>query len=233
MKTQLPLKRRDFLTGATGILALAGLTDGVGLSQIAAADNPPSLTRPATEASEKVLSELEGKGAEFLNVPRKDGQFLSLLVKVARAKNVLEVGTSHGYSAIWIARGLEETGGKLTTVEIRPERVNLAKEHLRRAGLSNRVTFKEGDAHKIVPTLEGPFDFVFLDGDKDGLMDYFSKLFPKKLLPGGLVVAHNAISKREAMKDFLDIIAAHADFDSVILSLTMEDGLSLSRRRLG
>ncbi|HZO84174.1 MAG TPA: class I SAM-dependent methyltransferase, partial [Verrucomicrobiae bacterium] len=111
------------------------------------------------------MAELEAKGPKFLSVPRKDGEFLNLLVKATRAKNVLEIGTSHGYSAIWMGQGLEETGGHMTTVEILPERVKLAKEHVARAGLSHRVTFKEGDAHEVVPTLEGPFDFVFLDAD--------------------------------------------------------------------
>jgi predicted O-methyltransferase YrrM len=182
------------------------------------------------EALDRLMAEMETKGRQFLSVPRKDGQFLNLLVKASRAKNVLEVGTSHGYSAIWIALGLEETGGHLATIEIQPDRVKLAKDHLTQAGLSHRVTFKEGDAHQIVPTLEGPFDFVFLDADKEGQMDYFNKLFPKKLPPGAILAVHNAIRLRDSMKEFLERMARHADFDSVILSLTMEDGFSVSYR---
>jgi len=177
------------------------------------------------------MEEMETKGRQMLSVPRKDGQFLNLLIKAARAKNVLEVGTSQGYSAIWISLGLEETGGKMTTIDIAPDKVKLAKVNIARTGLSHRVTFHEGDAHQVVSTLEGPFDFVFLDADKEGQPDYFKKLYPNKLAPGGIIAVHNAIRMREAMKDYLDMIAKHPDFDSVVLSLTMEDGFSVSYRK--
>ena len=176
------------------------------------------------------MAEMEAKGPKFLSVPRKDGEFLNLLVKATRAKNVLEIGTSHGYSAIWISLGLEETGGQMTTVEIQSDRVALAREHLARASLSHRVTFKEGDAHAVVPTLDGPFDFVFLDADKEGQTDYFNKLFPKKLPSGAVLVSHNAIRHRENMKEYLDLVKNHSEFDTVILSLTMEDGFAVSYR---
>jgi predicted O-methyltransferase YrrM len=230
MTTNHTLKRREFLTTTTGALGLVTALEGLGaLAGLAAeADKAAPKDRVALD---KLMTEMEAKGRRFLSVPRKDGQFLHLMVKATRARNVLEVGTSHGYSAIWIALGLEETGGHLTTIEIEPERVKLAKDHLAQAGLAQRVTFKEGDAHQIVPTLEGPFDFVFLDADKEGQVDYFNKLFPKKLLPGALLVVHNAIRSRNSMKDFLDLVSQHPEFDSIILSLTMEDGFSVSYRK--
>jgi predicted O-methyltransferase YrrM len=93
------------------------------------------------------------------------------------------------------------------------------------------VTCLEGDAHQVVPTLAGPFDFVFLDADKDGQSDYFAKLYPNKLLPGGLIAVHNAIQSKEPMQDYLQMIRQHPDFDSVTLSLTMHDGFSVSYRK--
>jgi predicted O-methyltransferase YrrM len=228
MKSLIEIKRREFLRAATGAVGLVALSKDFGA---ASALGGEAGGQPAPkETLDKLMAEMEGKGRQFLSVPRKDGQFLNLLVKATRAKHVLEVGTSHGYSAIWIALGLEETGGHLTTIEIEPERVKLAREHLAKAGLSHRVTFKEGDAHQIVPALDGPFDFVFLDADKEGQMDYFNKLFPKKLPPGGILAVHNAIRQRAAMKGFLDMLASHAELDSVVLSLTMEDGFSISYR---
>lgn len=225
MKTE--MKRREFLKatgGATGAAALLGTFGG--LDGIAA-EGGGKTDKAALEA---LLKEMETRQRQFLSVPRKDGQFLSLLIKATRAKNVLEVGTSHGYSAIWISLGLEETGGHLTTIEILPERVQMAKDNLGKARLAHRVTFKQGDAHEIVPTLDGPFDFVFLDADKQGQMDYFNKLHPKKLVPGGILAVHNAIRLADSMQDFLDLIAKHADFDSVILSLTMDDGFCVNYR---
>jgi predicted O-methyltransferase YrrM len=223
------IKRREFLRASTGVGGVA-LLEGLTLLDSLGADRPAGAGPGKREDRDKLMAEMETKGRQFLSVPRKDGQFLNLLIKTARAQNVLEVGTSHGYSAIWIALGLDETGGHLTTIEIQPDRVQLAKDHATRAGVAQRITFKEGDAHQIVPTLDGPFDFVFLDADKEGQMDYFNKLFPKKLPPGGLLVVHNAIRLRDSMKDFLEMIAKHSAFDSVILSLTMEDGFSVSYR---
>ena len=224
------IKRREFLRAGTGVAGGVALLEGLSLWNSLGADRPSDAAPRKRSDVDKLMAEMETKGRQFLSVPRKDGQFLNLLIKTARARNVLEVGTSHGYSAIWITLGLEETGGHLTTIEIQSDRVKLAKEHLTQAGLTQRVTFKEGDAHQIVPTLDGPFDFVFLDADKEGQMDYFNKLFPKKLPPGGLLVVHNAIRLRDSMSDFLDMIAKHPDFDSVILSLTMEDGFAVSYR---
>ncbi|MBM3838928.1 MAG: O-methyltransferase [Verrucomicrobia bacterium] len=231
MTNSLEIERRQFLRTASAAAGLLTLLAGPGSPGAASAEAAASDGTKNLEKTNRVLAELEAKGGNFLNVAKADGEFLRLLVKAARAKNVLELGTSYGYSAIWISLGLEETGGKLTTLEILSERIALAKKHVSQAGLSHRVTFKEGDAHKIVPALEGPFDFVFLDADKDGLMDYFEKLYPKKLVPGGIIAVHNAISRKEAMKNYLEMIRQHPDFDSVILSLTMEDGFSVSYRK--
>lgn len=190
----------------------------------------PEVTRPMDKALEELLTEMETKGRNMLSVARKDGEFLRLLVKAVRARNVLEIGTSQGYSSTWVSLGLRETGGKLTTIEILPERVQLAKKNLARSGLDKFITFHEGDAHKIVPTLAGPFDFVLMDADKQGQVDYFNKLFPDKLAPGALLVAHNAIELKDMMEDYLKLLSAHPQFDTVILSLTMEDGFAVSYR---
>ncbi len=179
---------------------------------------------------EKLLAELESTRGRYANVPRKDGEFLNLLVKAMQAKNVLEIGTSNGYSAIWICLGLEETGGKMTTIDIDPQRTKEAKENLGKVGLTHRVTFLEGDAHKVVETLQGPFDFIFIDADKGNEMDYFNKLFPK-LQPGGVIVLHNAIRFQNQMKPYLDHVSKHPQLNTVILSLTMEDGFAVSYKK--
>lgn len=227
MNTPYQIKRRQFLKSASAALGFAAAWKGFGARATRGAERSPQ----NQEALNKLLAEMDAVGRKMLSVPKKDGQFLNLLIKAARAKSVLEVGTSQGYSAIWISLGLEETGGKMTTIDIAPEKVQLAKTNVAHANLSHRVTFKEGDAHQIVPTLEGPFDFVFLDADKEGQLDYFHKLYPKKLLPGGIIAVHNAIRAREPMKNYLEMISQHPDFDSVILSLTMEDGFSVSYRK--
>jgi caffeoyl-CoA O-methyltransferase len=229
MKTN--LKRRDFLRTTTNLASCAALFGILGRQRMIAADSKQPQS-PNHENAKNVLAKMEAQGGVVLNVPREDGRFLNLLVKATQTKNVLEIGTSHGYSALWIALGLEETGGQLTTIEIQPDRVFLAKENLGAAGLQHRVDFQEGDAHQVVTTIDGPFDFIFLDADKDGQIDYFEKLYPK-LLPGGLLLAHNAISSENRMRPFLDMIKEHPEFDSLILSMDMRDGFSLSYRHRG
>jgi caffeoyl-CoA O-methyltransferase len=222
------LKRRTFLGRAAGALGLAPVAVApLALRAAKAAESP---SKPMDKKLEDLLTEMETKGRNMLSAPRKDGEFLRLMVKAVRAKNILEVGTSQGYSAIWMSLGLRETGGKLTTIEILPERVELAKKNLARAGLDKAVAFHQGDAHKIVSTLDGPFDFVLLDADKQGHVDYFNKLFPNKLTPGALVLSHNAIELKDMLEDYLKLVSNHPEFETVILSLTMEDGFAVSYR---
>ena len=225
------IKRREFLNRTSGVLGLLALGETLGDATALAEESGAKALLPDLAALEKLIKEMEADGPLYLALPVKDGQFLSLLVKATQAKRVLEIGTSHGYSAIWISRGLEETDGKLTTLEILPERVDMAKKHVGLAGLSRRVTFQEGDAHQMVPALAGPFDFVFLNADKGGLVDYFNKLLPKKLSLGGIIVAYCAIKQREKMKAYLDLVAGHPDFDTVVLSCTMDDGFAVSYRK--
>jgi caffeoyl-CoA O-methyltransferase len=224
------LKRRQFLQRASGALGVLSLGEALNFSSAAAAESASALDAKAKEALDNILKELEPQGKAYLTVPRKDGQFLNLLVKLARAQNVLEIGTSIGTAAIWLSLGLEETGGKLTTLEILEDRVQKAKANVAKAGLAHRVAFKQGDAHQIVPTLEGPFDMIFLNADKEGQVDYFNKLYPKKLTPGGLLFCHNAIRSREKLQEYLDLVSKHPDFDTVIVSATMNDGFALSYR---
>jgi predicted O-methyltransferase YrrM len=179
----------------------------------------------------RLLEDMDAQGHRYWSVPRKDGEFLHFLVKATQARNVLEVGTSHGYSAIWMGLALEETGGRLTTIEIDPARHDLARKHVGEASLSQRVTLLKGDAHAEVPKLDGPFDFAFLDADKEGQVNYFHALYPHKLAPGGVLAVHNAIRQAGAMRDYLDLVRKHRDFDSVTVSATMDDGFCLSYRR--
>jgi len=229
MESKLPFSRREVLK-AIGTMSLFGAVTHAPLAIADAVEGgPPSVKRNLAQLK-GLLDDMDAKGYQFWSVPRKDGEFLHLLVKATRAKNVLELGTSHGFSAIWMGLGLEETGGRLTTIEIDRERYDLARKHVSEAGLSKRVTCIKGDAHVEVAKLEGPFDFVFMDADKEGQMDYFKKLFPKKLVPGGILSVHNAIRQALSMKDYLEMIRRHPDFDTVILSVTMDDGFCLSYR---
>jgi predicted O-methyltransferase YrrM len=224
------LGRREFLEGAgglAGLLALGAMAPAA-LAQTGEAIPQPSKADPAR--IRKILDGMESQIGRYWSTPRKDAEFLNLMVKAIRAVNVLEVGTSQGYSALWMGLALEETRGRLTTVEIDAGRHALAQRNVREAGLAGRVALIRGDAHREIAGLKGPFDFVFLDADKDGQMDYFKKLYPNKLAPGAIIAVHNAISEAGDMKDYTDMIRRRPDFDTVIVSTTMNDGICLSYR---
>lgn len=225
MRRKHTVRRRDFLAAAGGFLSVVASTK---YSTAAAAG--PGTMKPDPAKLRRLLEQMDAQGHRYWSVPRKDGDFLHFLVKATQARNVLEVGTSHGYSAIWMGLALEETSGRLTTIEIDPARHDLARKHVSEANLSQRVTLIKGDAHAEVLKLDGPFDFVFLDADKEGQVDYFHKLYPRKLVPGGVLAAHNAIRQAGSMRDYLDLVRKHPDFDTVTVSATMDDGFCLSYR---
>lgn len=227
------MKRRTFLVATGEAAGLLGFLEGVGLPAARGAEDATRRSARSREEFERLAADLDARSRKLASLPGKDCRFLHLLAKATRAKSLLELGTGYGVATIWMGLALEETGGKLTTVEILGDRAQAARKHVGDARLSERVSFREGDAHQILPALEGPFDFVLLNADKDGQMDYFQKLYPKKLLPGGLLLAYGAIQREEKMRDYLETLAKHPDFDTVVLSASMEDGFSVSCRRRG
>ncbi len=228
MKTIRLVKRREFLR-TTGAAGMGGWLSSAALMPSFDAHAGAASAKP--EPVEKLMAQLKAISSQYPSVPQEEGRFLNLLLKATRARRVLEVGTAHGYTTIWLALALEETGGNLTTIEIMPERVELARKHLTEAGLSHRVGFQQGDAHNIVPMLDGPFDIAYLDADKGGQVDYFNKLFPSLLSPGGLLIAHNAIMLADKMQDYLELVRNHPDFDTVVLRAVEDDGLAVSYRK--
>jgi predicted O-methyltransferase YrrM len=141
----------------------------------------------------RFLDERAGRWRD-LNVPPQDGQLLHDLIAEHGYTRALEIGTSTGHSGVWIAWALSKTGGRLITVEIDAARHEQARANFEAAGLSAFIDARLGNAHEIVPDLEGPFDFVFSDADKDWYPNYFKAVFPK-LAAGGCYATHN-ISER-------------------------------------
>lgn len=141
-----------------------------------------------------------------LNSAPGDAAMLRILVESTRAKRGIEVGTATGYGAILMGIGFERTGGELITVDIDPKMVATARENLKKVGLDDIVTVIEGDALKVLPELEGQFDFVYIDAVKSDYLKYFQALEPK-LSPGAVIVADNVIRSAKAMPDFFEAIA--------------------------
>jgi caffeoyl-CoA O-methyltransferase len=129
-------------------------------------------------------------GRGNMNVPAVDGQTLHDIIVKNKYTRALEIGTSTGHSGTWIAWALSKTGGKLITIDIDERRHRQALENFEAAGLSEFIDARLGDAHEIVPSLEGPFDFVFSDADKNWYKNYLIAVLPK-LEAGGCYTTHN------------------------------------------
>jgi len=178
-----------------------------------------SRTLPNTDAEKKILAvlqELEG-GRRMENVPPEDGRLLRVLTEAIGAKHVVEIGTSNGYSALWLSLALRNSGGKLITHEIDPQRVALARASFKRAGVDDIVTVVEGDAHETVTRMKEPIDLVFIDADKEGYLDYLNKLLPL-VRPGGLVVAHN-MNPAQADPRYVDAITKNPALETIFLHM--------------
>ena len=161
------------------------------------------------------------------NVPYSDGKILYDLVFKNNYKNAIEIGTSTGLSAIWIAWALSKTGGKLITIEIDEGRHKKAIANFEEAGLSEYIDARLADAHVLVEELKGPFDFVFSDADKNWYKNYFIALAPK-LEVGGCFTAHNATNiGSEGIREFIDHVKGLPNFKTTI-DTTSRAGISIS-----
>jgi predicted O-methyltransferase YrrM len=148
-----------------------------------------------------------------MNVPPRDGQFLHDLIVEKGYTRALEIGTSTGHSSIWIAWALSKTGGRLITLEIDEDRHREAVENFEKAGLSDVIDARLGDAHELVKTLEGPFDFVFSDADKSWYTQYFVDVAPK-MVPGGCYTSHNMGMR--GMRAYIEHLRSQPDFETTI-----------------
>lgn len=166
-----------------------------------------------------------------LNVPESDGRVLHDLIVKHKFTRALEIGTSTGHSGVWIAWALAKTGGKLTTIEIDPERHRTAVANFKEAGLSDYIDARLGDAHQIVPALPGPFDFVFSDADKEWYKNYFVAVWPK-LQAGGCFTAHNVAGRGAGpgIREFLDHLKTLPDAVTT-MDNSSRAGISISCKR--
>ena len=174
------------------------------------------------------LDQMHGQSG-MMNVPRADGEFLHGFILEHNYKRVLEVGTSNGYSSLWMGMALRRTGGKLLTLELDAGRAAQAQENFRKTGLNQVIELREGDALKLIPTLEGPFDLVFIDAWKEDYLRYFQMVYPK-VRPGGAIVAHNVVSHGRDMQDFLQADQNHPEHETRI-DRRSSAGLSISLKR--
>jgi predicted O-methyltransferase YrrM len=167
----------------------------------------------------------------LLSVGREAGTLLYLLATGAQSRRILELGTSYGYSTVWLGAAARTTGGKVISLELKDYKIEHARQALTRAGLSSRVEFHAGDCLETLKSLSGPFDFVLLDVWKDLYLPCFELVHPK-LAPGGIIAADNMllpVSVRQQADAYRARVRAAGDMDSVLLEVG--NGIEISRKR--
>jgi predicted O-methyltransferase YrrM len=177
---------------------------------------------------EKFLNENRGRWHDW-NVPYKDGQTLFNLIVKNNYTRALEIGTSTGHSAIWMAWALSKTGGRLITIEIDEDRYKTALNNFKKAGVGEFIDARLADAHQLVKELKGPFDFVFSDADKEWYTQYFKDVDPK-LVVGGCFTAHNVTDGFGDVKRFLNYVRSLPNYETTI-DHSSSSGISVSYKK--
>jgi caffeoyl-CoA O-methyltransferase len=197
-------------------------------------------TTPDGELLERLAAETrETTEIPQMMVGKIEGQFLAFLVRATGARRVLELGTFTGYSSISMARALPPEG-RVVTCDVNEETTAIARRYAEEAGVVERIDYRLGPAIETLAELDGPFDLVFIDADKDGYVDYYEAALPK-LADDGLILADNTLSSGSVVEDdpgrmgaaikrFNDHVFADERVESVML--TIRDGVTLIRRRL-
>lgn len=175
------------------------------------------------ESLQLLLHELEEFGANndtaiaerprrMLNITRDTGEFLSVLVRATEARRVLEIGTSNGYSTLWLAQAALAVGGQVTTIELSDYKRQLAARNFERSGLAHAITQVDGNAGAFLQSApDASYDLIFLDSERSEYPAWLPNV--KRILrEGGLMVVDNAISHASEMAPFIELVTADGDF---------------------
>lgn len=183
-----------------------------------------------TESLSRLLAELEDFGAEndaaisdrprrMLNITRDTGEFLSLLVRATGSRRVLEIGTSNGYSTLWLAEAASAIGGQVTTVELSDFKIGLAATNFSRSGLSPVITQLHADAGQVLAAgRDEAYDFVFLDSERPQYPGWWPEL-RRVLRKGGLLVVDNATSHPRELAPLVALVQADGEFVSCLVPI--------------
>ena len=153
----------------------------------------------------------------MLNITPDTGEFLAVLVKATGARRILEIGTSNGYSTLWLADAAAPVDGAVTTIELAHEKIEMARANFARAGLDTRITLLEGDAGVMLDRLfDASFDLLFLDSKRSAYLDWWPDI-RRVLRPGGLLVVDNATSHAQEMAAFTAAVRADAAFTTSLV----------------
>ena len=164
---------------------------------------------------------------DALAIPREAGEFIHALILAGGAKHAVEIGTSYGYSGLWIASAVGVNGGRLITIDRAPHKTEAARANFKSAGLLDLVDLRTGAAADVLSSIEGSVDFVLNDADKENCRRYV-ELLADKLSDRAIVLTDNTLSHAEQMADFVAWIRTHGGFCSV--HLPIGNGMEMSVR---
>ncbi|HIO29617.1 O-methyltransferase [Marinobacter salarius] len=153
---------------------------------------------------------VEQKDRKYLNITRDTGEFLSVLIKAGAVRQVLEIGTSNGYSTLWIASALPEDG-HVTTLEVSPFKISQAKSNFKRANLDHKITVVQMGAVDYLGQASRLYDLVFLDADRASYVQVVDQIV-SLIRPGGILVCDNAVSHAEELREFIDFVDSTGGF---------------------
>ena len=152
------------------------------------------------------------RGSKMLNITRDTGELLALLVQTRGAQAVLEIGTSNGYSTLWLAEAVKRLDGRVTTIERDEKKISLAEANFQRAGLSPWIILLAGEAGSLLPSLPtAGYQLIFLDSDRQHYQGWWPEIL-RLLAPRGLLVVDNAISHESEMRDWMAQVRRDPDF---------------------
>lgn len=158
-------------------------------------------------------------------IPRTTGQILKAFALANKSKTILELGTSAGYSAIWLASAARQFGGKVYTIELAKPKTEMAKKYFKKAGLEKHITQMEGKISNILKEWNKSIDLVFMDADKQNYFPYF-KQFEPFLKKGSIIIADNASDFGDLMEDFIFYISNRSNYYS--FKLNVDHGLMIA-----
>ncbi|HNQ21980.1 MAG TPA: O-methyltransferase [Phycisphaerae bacterium] len=184
------------------------------------------------ERIEAVIRELEAFMATVTDaraLPRPAAEFLHALILARAPRQVVEIGTSYGYSGLWVAAGLPP-GGRLITIDRQPHKHDRARSWFEAAGLTDRVELRTGEALDILPLLPGPIDFVLNDADKPDSITYIESVLPN-LSERAIILTDNVLSHAALLEPFMSWVRRRPEFFT--LSVPIGNGMDLSVRRAG
>lgn len=189
-----------------------------------------------------LLAELEEFGARhdasvaeraqrMLNITRDTGELLAVLVRALEAREVLEIGTSNGYSTLWLAEAVAAAGGRVTTVERAEHKIALARRNFARSGLGSFIDLRQAQAEFVLSaTPEGSVDLLFLDADRDAYVAWWPDM-RRVLRGGGLLVVDNAVSHAGELADFTVCVRAERDWSTCLVPVGNGEFLAVKHAR--